>query len=102
MKISMLKEGKYSVMCEQCVEIDKTIERYRRITRSIRDDLVLERAEELIAALKARKPNFIPGKRSKGRLDPQIFRRFLALVRHHVIGDLGALRQAGKPRPLDG
>jgi hypothetical protein len=47
-------------MCEQCVEIDETIERYRRITRSISDDLVLERAEQLIAALKARKAELHP------------------------------------------
>jgi hypothetical protein len=33
---------------------------------------------------------------------PQIFRRFLALVRHDVIGDLGTLAQVAQARPLDG
>ncbi len=42
-------------MCEKCVEIDKTIERYRRIQQSIMDQLTVERTKELIADLEARK-----------------------------------------------
>jgi|GEM_PF-2503843 len=55
-------------MCEQCVEIDQTIERYRRITRSINDNLTLERAEELIADLEARKIELHPDRTPSGRL----------------------------------
>jgi len=40
-------------MCEQCVEIDKTIERYRRILRSISDQVTIDRAKQLIADLQS-------------------------------------------------
>jgi hypothetical protein len=36
-------------MCEKCGEIDKTIERYRRILRSISDQITVDRTKELIA-----------------------------------------------------
>ena len=38
-------------MCEKCVEIDKKIERYRNILRSIRDEATVDGAEKLIAML---------------------------------------------------
>jgi hypothetical protein len=47
-------------MCEQCVEIDQMIERYRRITKAINDSLTVERAKELIADLKAKKAALHP------------------------------------------
>jgi hypothetical protein len=47
-------------MCEKCVEIDKTIERYRQIKRSIMDQLTVDRAKELIAELEARKAALHP------------------------------------------
>jgi hypothetical protein len=42
-------------MCDKCVEIDKTIERYRRILLSIGDRVTVDRAKELIAELEAQK-----------------------------------------------
>jgi hypothetical protein len=42
-------------MCEKCVEIDNTIERYRKIKRSIGDQVTVDRTKELIAELKAQK-----------------------------------------------
>jgi hypothetical protein len=42
-------------MCEKCVEIDQTIERYRKIQRSIGDPVTIDRAKELIAELEAQK-----------------------------------------------
>ena len=36
-------------MCEKCVEIDKEIERYRRIADQVTDDVTLEAIERLIA-----------------------------------------------------
>ena len=42
-------------MCEKCVEIDKTIERYRRILLAIGDQITVERTRELIAKLQAEK-----------------------------------------------
>jgi hypothetical protein len=42
-------------MCEKCAEIDKTIARYRRIQRSIGDEVTVDRAKELIADLMAQK-----------------------------------------------
>jgi hypothetical protein len=42
-------------MCEKCIEIDQTIERYRKILRSIGDQVTVDRAKELIAELEAQK-----------------------------------------------
>ena len=43
-------------MCERCVEIrNQPTQRYRRITRSISDDLTTERAKDLIEELEAQK-----------------------------------------------
>ena len=47
-------------MCEKCVEIDKTIERYRRIQQSIMDQVTVDRTRELIADLEARKAALHP------------------------------------------
>jgi hypothetical protein len=37
------------LMCDKCVEIDRTIERYRRIERTINDDLTIASVKKLIA-----------------------------------------------------
>lgn len=42
-------------MCEKCIEIGKTIERYRRIKEKIADPAFVNRAKELIAELEADK-----------------------------------------------
>ena len=42
-------------MCEKCVEIDKTIERYRRIQRSVTDPSTIAAAEQLITECEADK-----------------------------------------------
>lgn len=42
-------------MCEQCVEIDEKIGRYRRIVLSITDDVTIERFKEVVADLEAKK-----------------------------------------------
>jgi hypothetical protein len=47
-------------MCEKCVEIDKKIERYRNILRSIRDEATVDGAEKLIADLEAQKAALHP------------------------------------------
>jgi hypothetical protein len=47
-------------MCEKCVEIDKTIERYRNILRSIRDEATVEGTMKLIADLEVRKAALHP------------------------------------------
>jgi hypothetical protein len=47
-------------MCEKCVEIDKTIERYRRIQQSIMDQVTVDRTRELIADLEGRKAALHP------------------------------------------
>jgi hypothetical protein len=49
-------------MCEKCVEIDKTIERYRRILHSINDQITVDRTKELIATLEGQKAALHPGK----------------------------------------
>jgi hypothetical protein len=47
-------------VCEKCVEIDKKIERYRRIQQSILDQLTVDRAKELIADLETQKAALHP------------------------------------------
>ena len=47
-------------MCEKCEEIDKTIERYRRIKERIQDQAFVDRAKELIAELEADKAALHP------------------------------------------
>jgi len=42
-------------MWEKCVEIDKTIERYRRILCSIGDEITVDRTKQMIADLEAQK-----------------------------------------------
>jgi hypothetical protein len=42
-------------MCEKCTEIDKTIQRYRRILLAIDDRLAVDRTREMIADLEAQK-----------------------------------------------
>ena len=43
------------VMCEKCVEIDKRIERYRRLLSGVGDQVTVERFEKAIAELEAEK-----------------------------------------------
>jgi hypothetical protein len=47
-------------MCEKCVEIDKNIERYRKIQRSIGDQVTVDRTKELIAELEDQKAALHP------------------------------------------
>jgi hypothetical protein len=50
-------------MCEQCVEIEKTIERCRRLLRSIDDQITIERTEQLISDLELQKAALHPEQR---------------------------------------
>jgi hypothetical protein len=50
-----LPPGKKRTMCEKCIEIEKKIEHYRQIQRSISDQLTVDRTEELIMELEAQK-----------------------------------------------
>jgi hypothetical protein len=47
-------------MCEKCTEIDRTIERYRQIRRSISDQLTVDRAQDIITELEAEKAQLHP------------------------------------------
>ena len=47
-------------MCEECIEIDKKIERYRRIQQAIPDQVTVDKAKELVADLEAQKAAFHP------------------------------------------
>jgi hypothetical protein len=48
------------LMCEKCVEIDKNIERYRRIQRTIADQVTIDQTKDLIAELVAQKTALHP------------------------------------------
>lgn len=47
-------------MCEKCTEIDKMIERYRRILLSISDQITVDRTRQLIADLRDQKAALHP------------------------------------------
>ena len=47
-------------MCDKCIEIDRAIERYRRIMRSIGDDLTIEQIKRLIVDSEAQKAALHP------------------------------------------
>ena len=47
-------------MCNKCVEIDKTIERYRGIKERVSDQTLVDRAKELIAEFEADKAALHP------------------------------------------
>jgi hypothetical protein len=49
-------------MCENCDEIDKTIERYRRIQQRILDQALIDGAQKLIDELEADKAALHPEK----------------------------------------
>jgi hypothetical protein len=49
-------------MCEKCLEIDKRTEHYRRLCRSIGDELTISRIHVLIEKLEAEKASLHPGK----------------------------------------
>jgi hypothetical protein len=42
-------------MCEQCKEIERMIERFRQVKRSISDELTVQRAKKAIADLETQK-----------------------------------------------
>jgi len=47
-------------MCEKCDEIDKTIERYRQVQRTILDQVTVDRAKEMVTELEAQKAALHP------------------------------------------
>jgi len=47
-------------MCEKCAELDERIERYRRVSSSINDQLTIDRIKALIEELQAQKASFHP------------------------------------------
>jgi len=47
-------------MCEKCTEIDKTLERYRRILHAIGDQVTIDRTREMIGDLEAQKAALHP------------------------------------------
>jgi hypothetical protein len=49
-------------MCDRCLEIDKTIERYRRIQHTVLGKTFVDRAKELIAEVEADKLALHPEK----------------------------------------
>lgn len=47
-------------MCDKCIEIDKKIERYRRMVPRITDKITLDGISELVAELLAKKAELHP------------------------------------------
>jgi hypothetical protein len=48
------------VMCHSCVEIDKKIEHYRRLQKSITDQLTIDTINKLISGLSSQKDSLHP------------------------------------------
>jgi hypothetical protein len=49
-------------MCEKCAELDERIERYRRVSSSITDQLTIDRIKGLMEELQVEKAAFHPEK----------------------------------------
>jgi predicted GTPase len=49
-----------AVMCDQCVELDKKLEQYRRLASSITDQLTIDRLNKLIKDTVAEKAKLHP------------------------------------------
>jgi hypothetical protein len=47
-------------MCDKCVELDKKIERYRRVSASIADQITIDRIKALIEELQMQKVELHP------------------------------------------
>ena len=47
-------------MCDKCAELDEKIERYRRVSSSINDQLTIDRLKALIEELHAQKAALHP------------------------------------------
>ena len=47
-------------MCDQCVELDKKIEHYKRLGRAVSDQLTLDRIKQLVEQMKALKATLHP------------------------------------------
>jgi hypothetical protein len=47
-------------MCDKCVEIDRKIERYQRLSSGITDQLILDGIKKLIEQMKAQKAALHP------------------------------------------
>jgi hypothetical protein len=47
-------------MCDKCAELDERIERYRRVSSSINDQLTIDRIKTLIEELQAQKAALHP------------------------------------------
>ena len=47
-------------MCDKCQELEKKIERYRRLTFSINDQLTIDQLNQLIKELEAEKAKLHP------------------------------------------
>jgi hypothetical protein len=55
-----LRVGQRGAMCEKCIEIDRKIERYRRIQQSILDQYTVDQTKQLVADLEAQKAALHP------------------------------------------
>ena len=47
-------------MCDKCVELDKKIERYRRVSSSLADQITIDRIKPLIDELHTQKVDLHP------------------------------------------
>lgn len=47
-------------MCDKCIELDRAIERFRQVQRTIMDQVTVDRAKEAITELEAKKAELHP------------------------------------------
>lgn len=47
-------------MCDKCIQLDRKIERYKRLAWAIADELTLERLQELLREMRAQKTALHP------------------------------------------
>ena len=47
-------------MCDKCIELDRAIERFRQVQRTIMDQVTVDRAKEALTELEAKKAELHP------------------------------------------
>ena len=64
MRVAPFRGSSGDPMCDKCVELDKKIERYRRLSSSLADQITIDRIKALIDELHTQKVELHPEQKS--------------------------------------
>jgi len=60
MRVAPFRGSSGGSMCDKCAELDKKIERYRRVSSSLADQITIDRVKALIDELQTQKAELHP------------------------------------------